>query len=144
MTIAPFNSSRRSNSHITGNQKYLIFEDRIYIENKLNKGSSFNDIAKFLYKDATCTSKEVKAHRLCDRYHINLNNLYENSANNYLTVTDKRLFPISSATSGNLISTINSSFSIFAPISPFIRLTSSLAIDSPNPVDVLLLAASAL
>ena len=33
---------------------------------------------------------------------------------------------------------------IFAPISPFIRLTNSLAIDNPSPVDVLLLAASAL
>lgn len=144
MTNAPSTADKRSDSHITGNLKYLIFEDRIYIENKLNKGSSFKYIAKFLYKDATCTSKEVKAHRLCDRYHINLNNLYENSANNYLTVTDKRLFPISPAASGNLISTINSSFSIFASICPFNRLTSSLAIDSPNPVDVLLLAASAL
>ena len=41
MTIAPSTAVKRSDSHITGNLKYLIFEDRIYIENKLNKGSPF-------------------------------------------------------------------------------------------------------
>ena len=35
----------------------------------MNKGSSFKDIAKFLCKDPTTISKEVKAHRLSDWYH---------------------------------------------------------------------------
>lgn len=51
---------------------------------------------------------------------------------------------LESVTIGKFISTINSFFSIFASISPSIRLTNSFAIDSPNPVDVLLLATSAL
>lgn len=55
--------------YIPGNQKHLTLEDRIYIENELNKGSSFKDIAKFLCKDPTTISKEVKAHRLSGWYH---------------------------------------------------------------------------
>ena len=51
--------------YIPGNQKHLlILEDRIYIENELNKGTSFKDIARFLCKDPTTISKEVRAHRL--------------------------------------------------------------------------------
>ena len=30
--------------YIPGNQKHLILEDRIYIENELNKGATFKDI----------------------------------------------------------------------------------------------------
>lgn len=55
--------------YIPGNQKHLTLEDRIYIENELNKGATFKDIAKFLCKDPTTISKEVKAHRLSDWYH---------------------------------------------------------------------------
>lgn len=55
--------------YIPGNQKHLTLENRIYIENELNKGTSFKDIAKFLCKDPTTISKEVKAHRLSDWYH---------------------------------------------------------------------------
>lgn len=55
--------------HIPGNQKHLTLEDRIYIENKLNEGVSFKDIARFLCKDPTTISKEVKKHRLSDWYH---------------------------------------------------------------------------
>ena len=55
--------------YIPGNQKHLSLEDRLYIENELNKGSSFKDIAKFLCKDPTTISKEVKAHRVSDWYH---------------------------------------------------------------------------
>ena len=47
--------------HIPGNQKHLTLEDRIYIENELNKGTSFKDIARFLCKDPTTISKEVRA-----------------------------------------------------------------------------------
>ena len=55
--------------YIPGNQKHLTLEDRIYIENELNKGTSFKDIARFLCKDPTTISKEVKGHRLSDWYH---------------------------------------------------------------------------
>ena len=55
--------------YIPGNQKHLTLEDRIYIENKLNKGTSFKDITRFLCKDPTTISKEVRAHRLSDWYH---------------------------------------------------------------------------
>lgn len=55
--------------YIPGNQKHLTLDDRIYIQNELNKGTSFKDIARFLCKDPTTISKEVKAHRLSDWYH---------------------------------------------------------------------------
>ena len=55
--------------YIPGNQKHLTLDDRIYIENELNKGTSFKDIARFLCKDPTTISKEVKTHRLSDWYH---------------------------------------------------------------------------
>lgn len=55
--------------YIPGNQKHLTLEDRIYIENELNKGTSFKDIARFLCKDPTTISKEVRSHRLSDWYH---------------------------------------------------------------------------
>lgn len=55
--------------YIPGNQKHLTLEDRIYIENSLNKGCTFKGIAKYLCKDPTTISKEVKAHRLSDWYH---------------------------------------------------------------------------
>ena len=55
--------------YIPGNQKHLTLENRIYIENELNKGTSFKDIARFLCKDPTTISKEVKAHRMSDWYH---------------------------------------------------------------------------
>lgn len=45
------------------NQKHLTLEDRNYIEQALNQGLSFKDIAKFLSKDPTTISKEVKKHR---------------------------------------------------------------------------------
>ena len=55
--------------YIPGNQKHLTLDDRKYIENALNKGTTFKDIARFLCKDPTTISKEVKAHRLSDWYH---------------------------------------------------------------------------
>ena len=48
--------------YIPGNQKHLTLENRIYIENELNKGTSFKDIARFLCKDPTtiwCGIKKV-------------------------------------------------------------------------------------
>ena len=48
--------------YILGNQKHLTFNDRIYIENELTKGTSFKDITSFLCKDPTTISKKVRAH----------------------------------------------------------------------------------
>lgn len=39
--------------YIPGNQKHLSLEDRKYIEQFLNRDSSFKDIARFLCKDPT-------------------------------------------------------------------------------------------
>ena len=55
--------------YIPGNQKHLSLEDRKYIERSLNNGCSFKDIARFLCKDPTTISKEVKLHRVSDWYH---------------------------------------------------------------------------
>ena len=52
--------------YIPGNQKHLSLEDRKYIERSLNNGSTFKDIARFLCKDPTTISKEVKLHRVSD------------------------------------------------------------------------------
>ena len=49
---------------IPGNQKHLTLNDRLYIEQAINEGRTFKDIAKNLCKDPTTISKEVKAHRL--------------------------------------------------------------------------------
>lgn len=54
---------------IPGNQKHLTLADRKYIEHQLNDGVSFKDIARFLCKDPTTISKEVRLHRLSDWYH---------------------------------------------------------------------------
>lgn len=51
---------------IPDNQKHLTLEDRIFIQNELNKGTTFKDIARFLCKDPTTISKEVKARRISD------------------------------------------------------------------------------
>ena len=51
---------------IPGNQKHLSLEDRLYIEESLNKGLSFKDIAKYLCKDPSTVSKEVRKYRLSD------------------------------------------------------------------------------
>ena len=55
--------------YIPGNQKHLTIEDRIYIQNELDKGTSFKDIARSLCKDPTTISKEVKARRASDWFH---------------------------------------------------------------------------
>lgn len=54
---------------IPGNHKHLTIDDRTYIQKHLNEGESFQTIARYLCKDPTTISKEVKAHRLSDWYH---------------------------------------------------------------------------
>ena len=48
--------------YIPGNPKHRTLENRIYIGNELNMGSSFKDIARFLCKDPTRISKEFRTH----------------------------------------------------------------------------------
>ena len=55
--------------YIPDNQKHLSLEDCKYIERSLNSGCSFKDIVRFLCKDPTTISKEVKLHRVNDWYH---------------------------------------------------------------------------
>jgi len=50
-----------SNS-IPGNQKHLTLHDRQFIEDSLDQGLSFREIAKFLCKDPTTISKEIRLH----------------------------------------------------------------------------------
>ena len=54
-----------SNS-IPGNQKHLTLHDRQFIEDSLDQGLSFREIAKFLCKDPTTISKEIRLHRMND------------------------------------------------------------------------------
>ena len=54
---------------IPGNQKHLSLEDRLFIEQSLNQGLSFKEIAKYLCKDPSTISKEVKKHRASSWYH---------------------------------------------------------------------------
>lgn len=48
---------------IPGNNKHLTLKDREYIATHLDAGDSFKCIAKYLCKDPTTISKEVKLHR---------------------------------------------------------------------------------
>lgn len=41
----------------------MVLDDRKYIENSLNEGLSFKEIAKYLCKDPSTISKEVRLHR---------------------------------------------------------------------------------
>ena len=56
------------------NQKHLTLEDRNYIEQALNHGMTFKEIAKFLSKDPTTISKGIKKHRIRKEPNPSLNN----------------------------------------------------------------------
>lgn len=49
---------------IRGNQRHMTLDDRIYIEKCMDKDMTFKDITKFLRKDPTTISKEVKKNRI--------------------------------------------------------------------------------
>lgn len=46
-----------------GNQRHIALNDRIYLEKCLDEKMAFKDTAKFLCKDPSTLSKEVKRHR---------------------------------------------------------------------------------
>lgn len=48
---------------IPGNQKHLTLDNRIYIEKSLDNNMPFREIAKYLCKDPSTISKEVRKHR---------------------------------------------------------------------------------
>lgn len=52
---------------IRGNQRHMTLDDRIYIEKCLDKRMAFKDVAKYLRKDPTTISKEVKKNRVYQR-----------------------------------------------------------------------------
>jgi len=52
---------------IMGNQKHLTAEDRTYIEEALKRNLCFKEIAKYVSKDPTTISKEVKKHRITQK-----------------------------------------------------------------------------
>ena len=54
--------------YILENHKHLTAADRLYIERELNSGSSFKDIARYLCKDPSTISREIRSHRLSDFY----------------------------------------------------------------------------
>ena len=55
--------------NIPGNQKHLSLEDRLFIEQSLNHELSFKEIPKYLCKDPSTISKEVKKHQASNWYH---------------------------------------------------------------------------
>ena len=56
--------------------KHLTLDERIFIEQELAKNTTFKEIAKYLQKDPTTISKEVKKHRIRKEgqaIHVNFN-----------------------------------------------------------------------
>ena len=66
--------------YIPGNHKHLTLENRIYIEEQLNRGASFKDIARFLCKDPSTISREVKKYRYAAWEHLR-STLFHNAKN---------------------------------------------------------------
>ena len=57
-------------------QKHLTLEDRNYIEQALNQNITFTEMGKYLQKDPTTISKEIKKHRIRkegNSIHVNFN-----------------------------------------------------------------------
>ena len=48
--------------NIPGNHHHLTLSDRIHIEKELNDNASFKEIAKYLCKDPSTISREVRKH----------------------------------------------------------------------------------
>jgi len=79
---------------IRGNQRHLTLENRIYIEKGLDNGMAFKEIAKYLCKDPTTISKEVKKHRqLTERNSFNSPNQCAYRRNCHLMNVCKRPIP---------------------------------------------------
>lgn len=48
---------------IPGNQKHLTMDNRVYIEKSLDNNMPFKEIAKYICKDPSTISKEIRKHR---------------------------------------------------------------------------------
>ena len=64
---------------IPGNQKHLSLTDRLFIEESLNENATFKDIARYLCKDPSTISKEVRKYRLSD--FLSTKGFYSNERN---------------------------------------------------------------
>lgn len=63
--------------------KHLTLDERNFIEQELAKNTSFREIAKYLGKDPTTISKEVRKHRIKKEgqaIHVNFNHCAKNYA----------------------------------------------------------------
>lgn len=67
--------------YIPSNQKHLTVEDHKYIEKSLNSDYSFKSIARYLCKDPSTISKEIRLHWLSDWYH---KDSFNNARNFYI------------------------------------------------------------
>lgn len=76
---------------IPGNQKHLTLDDRKIIEDSLNEGLSFKEIAKYLCKDPTTISKEIRLHRVDD---IQPKRIFNNPHNFCLKPNNQSLYLI--------------------------------------------------
>ena len=54
---------------IPGNNKHLTLDDRLYIASSLDQWIFFKEISKYLCKDPTTISKEIRLHRMTDTHH---------------------------------------------------------------------------
>lgn len=52
---------------VPGNQKHLTLDNRVYIEKSLDINVPFKDIAKYICKDPSTISKEIRKHRFLKR-----------------------------------------------------------------------------
>ena len=71
------NGGKKMSRKVRGNQKHMTGEDRAYIEDALQRNMSFKEIAKYLSKDPTTISKEIKKHRVTQKP-----NNFNNGGNN--------------------------------------------------------------
>lgn len=58
---------------IPGNQKHLTLDNRIYIEKSLDNNMPFREIAKYICKDPSTISKEVRKHRVLQPRNVFVN-----------------------------------------------------------------------
>lgn len=59
---------RIMSKYIPDNHKHLTTQDRLYIEHSLDASTSFKDIARYLCKNPSTISKEIRSHRVSDYY----------------------------------------------------------------------------
>ena len=79
---------------IPGNNKHLTIDDRLYIEQALDQGVTFTDIARYLCKDPTTISKEILRHRRINTWNRGVSITLITSA--FIVTTARRRMPVTS------------------------------------------------